>query len=72
MLHISVSAYKQAEAERKSDPIFRKVGGGGTCMRPGRGSSSGSSADNETAIFWLIQKGAFLQTKVASASSSGI
>ncbi len=37
MLHVSVSAYKQAGAERKSDPICRKVGGGGTCMRPGRG-----------------------------------
>ncbi len=35
MLHVSVSAYKQVEAERKSDPICRKVGGGGTCMRPG-------------------------------------
>ncbi len=28
MLHVSVSAYKQAEAERRSDPICRKVGGG--------------------------------------------
>ncbi len=36
MLHVSVSAYKQAEAERKSDPICREVGGGGTCMRPGK------------------------------------
>ncbi len=34
MLHVSVSAYKQAGGERKSDPICRKVGGGGTCMRP--------------------------------------
>ncbi len=33
---VSVSAYKQAGAERKSDPICRKVGGGGTCMRPGK------------------------------------
>ncbi len=32
MLLVSVSAYKQAEAERKSDQICRKVGGGGTCM----------------------------------------
>ncbi len=32
---------KQARAERKSDPICRKVGGGGTCMRPGRGSNNG-------------------------------
>ncbi len=29
MLLVSVSAIKQAEAERKSDPICRKVGGGG-------------------------------------------
>ncbi len=29
MLHVSVSAYKQAVAERKSDPIFQKVGGRG-------------------------------------------
>ncbi len=29
MLPVSVSAYKQAGAERKSDPICRKVGGGG-------------------------------------------
>ncbi len=41
MLHVSVSAYKQAEAERRSDPICREVGGGGICKRPGRGSSSG-------------------------------
>ncbi len=34
MLHVSVSAYKQAEAERRSDPICRKVGGGGICKRP--------------------------------------
>jgi len=27
LLHVSVSAYKQAEAERKRDPICRKVGG---------------------------------------------
>ncbi len=27
MLHVSVSAYKQAGAERKSDPICQKVGG---------------------------------------------
>ncbi len=40
MLHVSVSAYKQAGAERKSDPICRKVGGGGICMRPGREYSS--------------------------------
>ncbi len=41
MLHVSVSAYKQAEAERKSDLICQKVGGGGTCMHPGRGSNNG-------------------------------
>ncbi len=40
MLHASVSAYKQAGAEQKSDPICQKVGGGGTCMHPGRGSRS--------------------------------
>ncbi len=28
MLLISVSAYKQAGAERRTDPICRKVGGG--------------------------------------------
>ncbi len=33
MLHVSVSAYKQAGAERKSDPICRKVRGGGICRR---------------------------------------
>ncbi len=37
MHHVSVSAYKQAEAERRSDPICQKVGGGGICKRPGRG-----------------------------------
>ncbi len=37
MLHVSVSAYKQAGAEWRSDPICRKVGGGGICKRPGRG-----------------------------------
>ncbi len=36
MLHVSVSAYKQAEAERKSDPICRKVGGlGRVCVPEG-------------------------------------
>ncbi len=45
MLHVSVSAYKQAGAERKSDPICRKVGGGGTCMRPGRGCNNGRVYD---------------------------
>ncbi len=34
MLHVSVSAYKQAEAERRSDPICRKVGGGGILCVP--------------------------------------
>ncbi len=37
MLHVSVSAYKQAGAEQKSDPICRKVGRGGTCMRVRKG-----------------------------------
>ncbi len=50
MLHISVSAYKQAGAERKSDPICRRVGGGGTCMRPGRGSNNGRVYDLHA--FW--------------------
>ncbi len=45
MLHVSVTGYKQAETERKSDPICRKVDGGGTCMRPGRGRSSGPVHD---------------------------
>ncbi len=45
MLHVSVSAYKQAGAERKSDPICGKVGGGGICMYPGRGSGSGPVHD---------------------------
>ncbi len=35
MLHVSVSGYKQAEAERKSDPICRKVGGGLVCVPEG-------------------------------------
>ncbi len=34
MLHVSVYAYKQAGAERKSDPICRKVGGGGFVCVP--------------------------------------
>ncbi len=34
MLHVSVSAYKQAEAERRSDPICRKVGGEGFVSVP--------------------------------------
>ncbi len=37
VLLVSVSAYKQAEAERKSDPICRKVGGRGICSHPGKG-----------------------------------
>ncbi len=45
MLYASVSVYKQAGAERKGDPIFRKVGGGGTCVRPGRGSNNGRVYD---------------------------
>ncbi len=40
MLFISVSAYKQAGAERKSDQICRKVDGGGICRRPGRESNT--------------------------------
>ncbi len=36
MLHISVSAYKQAGAERKSDPICQKVGGEGLVCVPER------------------------------------
>ncbi len=31
-----------------------------------------SSKDNKTAIFWLIQKGAFAQTKVASDLSLAV
>ncbi len=46
MLHLSVSAYKQVGAERKSDPIYQKVGGGGICRRPGRGSGSGPVHDH--------------------------
>ncbi len=34
MLHVSVSAYKQAGAERRSDLICRKVGVGGTFIFP--------------------------------------
>ncbi len=34
MLLVSVSAYKQAGAERKSDPIYRKVGGEGFVCIP--------------------------------------
>ncbi len=57
MRHVSVSAYKQAGAERKSDPICRKVSGGGICMRPGRGSSSGPVHDlhgdgDVLKVFW--------------------
>ncbi len=43
MLHVLVSACKQAGAERKSDPICQKVGG--ICRRPGRESSSGPVHD---------------------------
>ncbi len=35
MLHVSVSAYKQAGAERKSDPICRKAGEGLVCVPEG-------------------------------------
>ncbi len=55
MLHVSVSAYKQAGAEWKSDPICRKVGGGGTCMRPGRGSNNGRvyvSISTRCVVLW--------------------
>ncbi len=48
MLHVSVSAYKQAGAEWKSDPICLKVGRGEICMRPRRGSSSGRVHDLTT------------------------
>ncbi len=43
--HVSVSAYKQAGAELKSDPICRKVGGGGICMRPGKECNNGRVYD---------------------------
>ncbi len=46
MLLVSVSAYKQAGAERKSDPICRKVGGGGIFKRPGKQRSSGRVHDH--------------------------
>ncbi len=46
MLQVSVSAYKQAGAERKSDPICRKVGGGGICRRPGKERISGPVHDH--------------------------
>ncbi len=46
MLLVSVSAYKQAGAERKNDPIFQKVGGGAICRRPGKESSSGPVHDH--------------------------
>ncbi len=46
MLLISVSAYKQAGAERKNDLICRKVGGGAICRRPGKESSGGSVHDH--------------------------
>ncbi len=44
MLPVSASAYTQAGAERKSDPICQRVGGGGICRHPRRESSSGPSA----------------------------
>ncbi len=45
MLLVSVSPYKQAGAERKRDPICRKVDGGGICRHPGNESSSGPVHD---------------------------
>ncbi len=48
MVLVSVSVYKQTGAEWKSDPICRKVGGEGICMRPGRESSSGQVHDHHT------------------------
>ncbi len=48
MLHVSVSAYKQAGAERKSDPICQKVGGEGICMRPGKKCKNGRVYDLHT------------------------
>ncbi len=48
---MSASAYKQAGAERKSDPICRKVGGGGICMRPGRGSNNGPVHDHHACLW---------------------
>ncbi len=46
MLLVSVSACKQAGEERKSDPILRKMGGGGIFRHPGRESSSGLVHDH--------------------------
>ncbi len=44
MLLVSVSAYKQAGAEQKSDPICRKVGK--IFRRPGKESNSGQVHDH--------------------------
>ncbi len=46
MLLVLVFAYKQAGAERKSDPICRKVGGERICRRPGKEISSGPVQDH--------------------------
>ncbi len=46
MLLVSVSAYKQAGAEQKNDPICRKVGEGAICRHPGKESSSGQEHDH--------------------------
>ncbi len=42
--HFLMKPIKQAE--KKSDLICRKVGGGGICRRPGRESSSGQVHDH--------------------------
>ncbi len=74
MLHVSVSAYKQAGAERKSDPICRKVGGGGICMRPGRGSSSGPvDVDGDVLkVCWsYCSEVGFIKVPVTTNATSG-
>ncbi len=43
------------EQNEKSDPICRKVGGGGTCMRPGRGSNNGRVYDLHSCWWWRVE-----------------
>ncbi len=76
MLLVSVSAYKQAGAERKSDPIYRKVGGGGICRHPGRESSSTRSPRVLMMMCWkyfgaIVLKLALLKSPVTTNAASG-
>ncbi len=79
MLHVSVSAYKQAEAERKSDPICRKVGGGRDLYASRKGEYQWSSTRSPCVMmvmFWkyfgaIVLKLALLKSPVTTNAASG-